>query len=94
MIPPKYLLRLQRTIRDYFPKEKNRVFIFGSSLRTEVFHDIDVGVLDKVNTNKLEQLKEALDASSFPFFVDIVDFNSVEEPFYDSVVHNQTKKWI
>lgn len=94
MFPKTYLRQLQKTIRRYFPKETNRTFIFGSSLRTDVFHDIDVGLLDEVNSKKLEQLREELDNSSFPFFVDIVDFNTVEKQFYDSVIHHQQKKWI
>lgn len=94
MIPQKYISRLASSVRRYFPEGDNRVFIFGSSLRSDVFRDIDVGILGTVDSRRLEQLREELDLSTFPYFVDIVDFSVVGKEFYDSVVHNQTKKWI
>jgi predicted nucleotidyltransferase len=92
MIPVNYEVWLQKIIRKYFPK--NKVFIFGSSLRCENFRDIDVGILDQVNNKKIQNLKEELEKSTFPFFVDLVDFNQVENEFYDSVVNHQEIKWI
>ncbi len=92
MIPKKYESWLGKTIRKYFPE--NKVFIFGSSLKCNRFRDIDVGILGNVDDKKLQTLNEELEKSVFPFFVDLIDFNKVGETFYNSVILDQSKKWI
>ncbi len=92
MIPTKYQHRLQKTIRKYFPK--NKVFIFGSSIQYEDFWDIDVGILDKVDKTKFQQLIEDFEQSTFPYLVDLKDFNTVDKDFADSVLNHQKIKWI
>jgi len=94
MIKTKYINRLSKIIRKYFPKEENKVFLFGSSIQCEKFWDIDVGLLGEINPQKLRNLKEELETSTFPFLVDLVDFNNVKKDFQDSVIFHQEKRWI
>lgn len=94
MIPEKYLKRLKKIVRKHFPEAKNKVFIFGSSIKSDSFWDIDVGILDPVKKESIRALSEELEKSTFPFIVDLVDFNTVGPDFYESVIHNQEKQWI
>ncbi len=94
MLKLKYINRLSKIIRKYFPEKENKAFIFGSSIQCEKFWDIDVGILGEVSHKKLRNLKEELEKSTFPFLVDLVDFNNVEKDFQDSVIFHQEKTWI
>jgi len=94
MIQKHYIDKLSKIIRKYFPKDQNKVFIFGSSIKCENFRDIDVGFLDNIDLKKFDNLKQELEESTFPFFVDLVDFNNVGKDFFDSVILHQEKKWI
>jgi len=94
MIAEKYIQRLQKIIRKYLPVSENRVVLFGSALTDCHFQDIDVGILGEKTPQKLRELKYELEASTFPFIVDIVDLEEVDNTFLDSVLHHQKIQWI
>lgn len=72
----------------------SKIFIFGSSIQRDRFADIDVGIMGKnVQDTSITELKEQFEESSFPFLVDIVNFNTVREPFRSHVL-KQPVLWI
>ena len=81
-------------IRNYFPEDRNKIFIFGSSVKYKDFMDIDVGILGAVDDEKLAALDQELEQSTFPYIVDLKNFNTVGADFLDSVLHRQKIKWI
>ena len=73
---------------------QSQIFLFGSSIQRERFADIDIGILGKdVADTSIADLKNQFEESSFPFFVDIVNFNTVREPFRSHVL-KQPVVWI
>lgn len=62
-----------------------KFFIYGSSLVKERFGDIDIGVEGEVDMRDIGALKEAFEESTLPYFVDVVNFNSVSEEFRENV---------
>lgn len=94
MITQEYIDRLQTMIRKFFPDTTQKIFIFGSSLREKRFRDIDVGFLNCQNPQKLEDLKEYFEESTFPYIVDIVDFKKTSQDFSEFVLHSEKKLWI
>lgn len=96
MMAEKYLLRLQEMVRKYFSKEETKVCIFGSSVDPERkhFYDVDVGFLGKVEEKKLWELEEELEESTFPFFVDLVNFETASKDFTEFVLQKTNVRWI
>ena|SRR3989338_10073113 len=86
----KYFDRLKNHLLEIFAKNDDiKIFIFGSSAKEKHFGDIDVGIMGSVTDNDIRNLKEYFKESNFPFFVDIINFNKVEEPFRKNVLTNQ-----
>ncbi len=94
MIKKKYIDFLKVTARKYFPESTNKVFVFGSVLFREKFKDIDLGVAGEIDEKKLIALKEELEDSTFPYFVDVVNFNLVEKDFKDHVFSYDKIIWL
>ena len=93
MIKEKYLKKI-RTIIEEFVGPNAEVLIFGSSLESDHFNDIDIGVVDpKMELSVLGQIKEAFEESDIPYKIDVVDFNKVDEDF-KKVVFNNKIKWL
>lgn len=65
MISEKNILRLKILIRSKIPSLNQKIFIFGSSLRKERFHDIDVAFEGDISQKKLDNLSEYLEESTF-----------------------------
>lgn len=90
----KYYNQLKKNLLDFFSDKDNvKIFLFGSSIRENKFGDIDVGLMGGVEDKDVRKLKESFEESVFPFFVDIINFNKVEEPFKQNVLNNQIT-WI
>ena len=81
----KYLGRLKEIVLSQVDTDTVMVFIFGS--RTSPVHrrhsDVDIGLLsdDPLPTILYHKIRNAIDASSIPFEVDIVDFTRVSPEF-------------
>jgi predicted nucleotidyltransferase len=87
MIQEKYLQEIKRQIERVDKARDWEVFVFGSSLEQEHFGDIDLGVQGSgVDRKDLIRLKEFLEESNLPFFVDVVNFNEVSDDFRDNVM--------
>lgn len=90
----KYFDHLSSHLLEFFGKKDNlKIFIFGSSVKSKKFGDIDVGIIGDVTDSQIKELKAYFEDSNFPFFVDIINFNKVEESFSKNVLTNQVL-WI
>lgn len=86
----KYFDRLSSHLLDFFRKNEDlKIFIFGSSVKSKKFGDIDVGVMGGVSNEQVRELKTYFEESNFPFFVDVINFNEVDESFKKNVLNNQ-----
>ena len=73
---------------------QSQIFLFGSSIGRDRFGDIDIGIMGKdVEDRSISHLQEQFEESFFPYIVDIVNFNSVREPFRSHVL-KQPLVWI
>jgi len=91
----KYLPRIKEVIKGFDPSLRNRYFVFGSSLRKEKFNDIDIGILGAKNSGiRVSDLKEKIEDTTIPYFIDVVDFDSAQKSFSDYVFNNEKVVWI
>ena len=63
---------------------KSGVFVFGSSLISDNFDDIDLG-FEKIEKGRLAEMKEAFETSNLPYKVDLVDFSKTKSAFREKV---------
>lgn len=66
-----------------------RVFVFGSSVTSDGFYDIDVGIDGDVRQEEIVKLKDEFYESTFPYKVDVVNFNEVKEGFKSEVLKSK-----
>ena len=95
MTEPRYAEKVKNVVATFDPEGLNRYFLFGSSVRKENFHDIDLGVVGNANGRKdLSELREHFYDSDIPYKVDVVDFDTADSGFRDYVMHNEPIVWI
>lgn len=97
MINEKYLKRLKKTVRKYFPEKNTKIFVYGSSVQPKwrTFADVDVGFLgENIDQMKLLDLQEEIEESTFPYFIDLVDFQKTDKDFSEHVLHKTPIVWI
>ncbi|TSC86910.1 MAG: hypothetical protein G01um10148_15 [Parcubacteria group bacterium Gr01-1014_8] len=92
-------LRYENQVRDivkkFDPQGSNRYFLFGSSVRKEKFHDIDLGVVGNGRSQKkLSELRDRFYDSPIPYKVDVVDLDAADADFRDFVLQNESVVWI
>ena len=95
MIDQRYITFVKNTVSSFDPDGENRYFVFGSSTRKSRFGDVDIGVVGNTKHRKnLALLRERFQDSTFPYFVDVVDFDEAP-PEFKKYVHNSEKLvWI
>ena len=93
MLKIQYQNFLKEQARAIFPTQDIRIFIFGSAVERKNFHDVDLGIMGQFDEKLLYQLKEILEESTFPYLVDIVNFNKVDADFKNFVL-NQNLIWL
>jgi predicted nucleotidyltransferase len=95
MTTPKYLQQVKEVVTAFDPQGVNRYFLFGSSVRQEHFHDIDLGVVgNKASLKKLSELRDGFYDSAIPYKVDVVDFDTADKDFSEYVQSNEPIVWI
>lgn len=82
----RYLDLVRQLISKHFDTRKTRVFLFGSAVRGEFFHDLDLGFTGEVDRSRLGNLQEDLEESTLPYKVDLIDFNAVDAGFREHVL--------
>lgn len=89
MLAKKYQNLIKKIALKYLD-EKAKVFIYGSAAANEKFSDVDIGFLsEKPPKDALFKIKEALEESTLPYKVDIVDFNQAGADFKQEVFKNK-----
>ena len=82
-------------ILDFDPTTANRYFLFGSSVKSEKFHDIDLGVVGNAKSHKnLSILKDKFYDSRIPYKVDVVDVDEADPDFRDYVLNKDKIVWL
>ena len=85
-----YFNWLQKTLNDFFGKRVGiKVFLFGRSIQSKTYGDIDIGLIGDISEQEACSLKEIFSESNFPYVVDIVNFNRVDENFKRNVFNNK-----
>lgn len=85
MLKKKYQLQVKQIVTKHCPKNA-KIFIFGSSARSDHFNDVDVGIDQiKISEKSLMEAREELEESSLPYNVDLVDFTGVKRAFKKEV---------
>lgn len=85
MIKDKYLKQITNVVNQFILNKKVQAFLFGSSARKDRFGDCDIGILGDIKENDVRRIKEALEESTLPYKVDVIDFNNVSQKFKDNV---------
>lgn len=76
---------IKQIISKHLPEDA-KIFVFGSSIKSDKFGDIDVGVKGKkLNESELLKAKEELEESLIPYNVDVINFNKVDKKFEEKV---------
>ncbi len=89
MIKQKYLQQLKKQINEFVGDREIKVFLFGSSLKKDHFGDIDIGLIGEFKPNEPMRLKEKIEASTLPYFIDVVDFNNADNDFKENILNNK-----
>lgn len=93
MVKIKYKNVIRNVLAKHLPKGA-RAFVFGSSLRSDDFADIDVGVKGgRLNDMRIMEAGEELEESNIPYKVDLVNFNKVDKKFEEAVFKDKVS-WI
>lgn len=91
----KYKTVVSEVIKRFDPEGANRYFLFGSSVRNERFHDIDLAVVGNASARlKIVELRDRFYDSSLPYKVDVVDFDAASDEFRHYVTNNEPIVWI
>ena len=95
MATDRYLAPIRDIVTAFDPEGRNRYFLFGSSVREERFHDLDLGVVGNARSRKnLGDLRDRFYESTIPRKVDVVDFDTADRKFTDYVRAHEKLVWI
>lgn len=89
----KYFDRLRQIIFRHIDSRRNRAFVFGSSLRGGKFFDVDIALTGELEGKIINRLRDELEESTFPFKVDLVNFEQADPEFKKQVLTNSIK-WL
>ncbi len=85
MIDDSFISKAKDIVFSHVDKNQYRVFFFGSRVEgtNKPFSDFDIGIEGKTTVpgHLLEHIREDFENSDIPFFVDIVDFRTVDDTF-------------
>lgn len=85
----RYLQRIYEFILLYMQDEPVQVFLFGSWAKGMERHssDVDIAIqyLKNYNPGKIVSLREALEESTIPYQVDVVDMQNAAEPILEEI---------
>jgi len=76
-------------------KPGTKIFLFGSCLdKAGRFADVDVGIFGKgIDDKKISLIRENLENSTFPYKIEIVNFNEVDNSFKNEIF-SKKMKWL
>lgn len=89
----KYISFIKETITNILPDVE--VFIFGSRTQGKAreYSDVDIALkaYNKIPLSDILKIKTAFEDSTFPYKVDVVDLNSIDEKFYNIIKNDLYK---
>lgn len=68
--------------------KKIEIFLFGGSIKRDNFWDIDIWIQWEVEERDEIAIKWYFEEATFPFYIDLVNFNKVEKNFKENVLNN------
>ncbi len=95
-LAPRHLDAIQKIVAQIFSDTECIVYLFGSRVRgTHVpASDVDIAVTSpKDVSGKLGALRDALEFSTIPFFVDVVDLSQTAKTFAENVQNEGVIIW-
>lgn len=91
IVSNKYIQQAKKITLDHLANQEAKVFLFGSRAKDTAHRhsDIDIAFLAKnpINASILSAWQEALEESTIPYTVDIVNLSHVNEEFKAKVIH-------
>jgi predicted nucleotidyltransferase len=89
----KYKNQIRKIIRT-LATNNTRAFIFGSSVTSKNFDDVDIGIIDKKLDEKIiAMIKNTLEESTIPYNIDIVHLDKANKSFQSKVLKDK-KEWL
>ncbi len=75
--------RHEKIVRDILSKYPYQFYVFGSRAKGHVRprSDLDLCFKDPIPLSVQSHIEEDFDESDFPFFVDLVDWNTINDSF-------------
>lgn len=87
---------IESILRHHLPKN-TEIWVFGSRTTShhKPFSDLDLFIksVSSINKNSLTQCEYTLEASSFPYKVDLLDWSSVNKKFRQVIENNPHFLW-
>jgi len=95
-LAPRHLDAIQKIVAQIFSDTACIVYLFGSRARGThaPASDVDIAVASPEDVGgKLGALREALESSTIPFFVDVVDLSQTAKKFVENVQNGGVIIW-
>lgn len=95
-LAPRHLDAIQKIVAQIFSDTECIVYLFGSRARGThaPSSDVDIAIASPEDAGgKLGALREALEFSTIPFFVDVVDLNQTAQRFVENVQNEGVIIW-
>ena len=89
MLTAKYLNKIKKIVLAQ-TQANTRAFIFGSSLTSKNFADVDIGILDKnIDDRTVQSIKDAFEESDIPYKIDLINFARADKTFQKKVLNGK-----
>jgi predicted nucleotidyltransferase len=94
MLKQEYTERIKKILKKQLTKGE-KVFIFGSSVSSERFGDVDLAIVSEqaMDFSVMLKIKDDLEESTLPYKFDVVEINQTNDPFRTHVMKGE-KIWI
>jgi predicted nucleotidyltransferase len=93
MLEKKYQNQIKAVLKKRLGKDA-RFFVFGSSLETGRFSDVDIAIVGDIGEEKAISLaKEDLEESLIPYKIDLIYLKKTEK-FFQTKLKNEKKLWL
>lgn len=88
-IENEYLEIIKDILKNYLPKN-SKAFVFGSRAKigkARKFSDVDIAIdaNSPLDFGLISMIKNDFSESMIPYFIDIIDFNSISEEFKECI---------
>ncbi|MFB6212628.1 MAG: hypothetical protein ABEI53_02315 [Candidatus Magasanikbacteria bacterium] len=84
-----YLRDIISVLREFGSSRNVKIFLFGSSVQSNDFGDVDVGVMGDVDKRDIQRLRSFFESSTNPYIVEIVNFDEVDNDFKSKVMNSE-----